>query len=138
MRTGAARAVALAVLPVAGLSLVAGCGDDEDGDLASFCASVDRLADNDPFAELELASPQEMRVAFDQLRAGVAAIADDAPPDLEGRTDRYLDAVDELIDQLRGAGFDPRQLDTLRYRSAAGEYEEAAISVENAAEQACP
>ena len=117
---------------------VGGCGDEADGDLASFCAAVDRLSADDPFEGLDVASPQEMRAAFDELRRGVDAIADAAPDDLEGRANRYLDAVDDLIDQLRGAGFDPRQLDTLRYRTATSDYEEAAVSIENAAENACP
>lgn len=115
------------------------CGDDADGggDLASFCDAVHSLAGDDPFASLDVASPAEMRTAFDRLRDGVADIAAAAPDDLEGRSGRYLDAVDDLIDQLRGAAFDPRDLDTLAYRAAASEYEAAAVSVENAAEQAC-
>ncbi len=113
------------------------CTDGSSGDVASFCAAVQSLADDDPFAELEIASPQEMRTAFDRLRDGVADIADAAPDDLDGRSGRYLESVDELIDQLRGAGFDPRDLDTLDYRSATSEYEEAAVSIENAAADAC-
>ncbi len=123
-----------------GLSVaaLAGCGDDGGGgDIASFCAAVDELADDDPFDGLDVASPQEMRAAFDELRAGVDAIARSAPADLESRTDRYLDSVDALMDQLRGTGYDPRQLDTLRYRTATNDYEEAAVSVENAADDAC-
>lgn len=125
-------AVALAV------GLLSACGDDDNGgDVASFCSAVDALAADDPFAELAVASPQEMRAAFDELRDGVEAIARSAPDDVSGRADRYLDSVDELIDQLRGAGYDPRQLDTLRYGTATDAYEEAAVSIENAAEDAC-
>lgn len=116
----------------------ASCGDDGGGgDLASFCDAVHALADDDPFAELSVASPEEMRTAFDQLRDGVAAIAASAPDDLGGASDRYLDTVDVLIDQLRGAGYDPRDLDTLAYRGAAADYEAAAVSIENAATEAC-
>lgn len=135
------RSFAAIVAAAVGTGVVIGAcsdGDSGGGDLAAFCASVTDLADNDPFADLDLASPEEMRAAFDDLRSGVDAIADDAPEDLEGRADRYLATVDELVDQLRGAGFDPRQLDTLRYRTAAADYEEAAISIENAAADACP
>ncbi len=115
---------------------VAACGDD-GGDIASFCQAVDELAENDPFAELDVASPEEMRDAFDQLRDGVERIDDSAPDDLESRTRRYLAALDEVTDQLRGAGFDPRNLDTLAYRTATADYEEAAVSIENAADDAC-
>lgn len=115
----------------------AACSDDGGGDLASFCEAVETLAGDDPFAELSVASPEEMRTAFDQLRDGVADIAAAAPDDLEGPADRYLDTVDVLIEQLRGAGYDPRDLDSLAYRTAASDYEAAAVSVENAAGAAC-
>lgn len=120
------------------IAALGACSSDASGDLTSFCVAVDDLADNDPFAELDVASPEEMRDAFDRLQAGVQEIADDAPDDLRSRADRYADTVAQLIDQLRGAGFDPRQLDTLRYRTAARDYEEAAVSIENAAADACP
>ena len=105
--------------------------------MASFCDAVEALAADDPFGELAVASPQEMRAAFDELRDGVEEIARSAPDDLSARADRYLESVDVLIDQLRGAGYDPRQLDTLRYGTATDAYEEAAVSIENAAEDAC-
>lgn len=122
---------------LAGLALVACGGDSDGGDIASFCEAVDDLADNDPFAELEIASPEEMRAAFDRLHDGVERIDDSAPSELESRTHRYLEAVDEVIDQLRGAGFDPRNLDTLAYRTATADHEAAAVSIENAATAAC-
>lgn len=129
---------ALSVGIVAAAALLTSCGDDDgSGDVASFCEAVESLAADDPFGELAVASPQEMRAAFDELRDGVEAIARSAPDDLSGRADRYLDSVDALIDQLRGAGYDPRQLDTLHYGTATDAYEEAAVSVENAAEDAC-
>ncbi|WP_436795428.1 hypothetical protein [Actinospongicola halichondriae] len=129
------RSIVLVVL-VSALA-VGGCSDDAGGDLASFCAAVDELEANDPFADLDVASPGEMRTAFDQLSEGVERIADAAPDDLRPSADRYADTVDALIDHLRGADFDPRNLDTLRYRTAAADYEEAAVSVENAATAAC-
>lgn len=116
---------------------VASCSDDDSGDLATFCDAVHDLADNDPFADLSVASPEEMQTAFEQLRDGVAEIASAAPDDLRGRADRYLDAVDDLTAQLRGAAFDPRDLDSLAYRTAAADYEAAAVSIENAAGSAC-
>ena len=130
-RSAAAAALALAALGVAC------CGDDDGGDLASFCDAVHTLADDDPFADLDVASPAEMSTAFARLRDGVAEIASTAPADLEGRADRYLDTVDDLIDQLQGAAFDPRDLDSLAYRTAAADYETAAVSIENAADDAC-
>lgn len=128
------------LLGLAGALLVAAAACTDDGperDLAGFCAAVEDLAENDPFTDLQVASPEEMRTAFDQLREGVDAIAARAPDDLRARTEEYRDTVDVLIDQLRGAGFDPRNLDTLAYRSAADDYEAAAVSVENAAASAC-
>ncbi len=129
------RSVTLAVT-VAALAL-SGCGADGGGDLASFCDAVDALEANDPFADLDVASPGEMRTAFDHLREGVQRIADAAPDELDASAGRYADTVDTLIDHLRAADFDPRNLDTLRYRTAAADYEEAAVSIENAATGSC-
>lgn len=117
---------------------LAGCGsDDDDGDVAAFCEAVTELQDDDPFAELEIASPGEMRAAFDRLDEGVERIAETAPSEARQQAESYQDSVDELIDQLRGAGFDPRNLDPLDYRAATDAYGDAAISVDNAAAAVC-
>ena len=120
------------------VAVVSGCGDDGGGDLEAFCASVEALRDQDPFADLEIASPEEMRAAFDQLSEGVERIADDAPPDVEVQADAYRASVDQLVDQLRGAGFDPSQVDALAYGRAVEEYQSAAVSVDNSARSLCP
>lgn len=118
---------------------LAGCGSDDDaGDLAGFCEAVAELQDENPFAELEIASPGEMRAAFDRLEEGVDRIAETAPSEARRQAESYQDAVDEVIDQLRGAGFDPRNLDPLAYRGATNAYGNAAVSVDNAAADLCP
>ena len=115
----------------------AGCRDDDGGDLRAFCRAVDRLREDDPFGDLLVASPQEMRAAFEELQARAEVIGDEAPPGADVQADRYGDAVDELVDQLRGAGFDPTRLDTLGYGRATADYGEAATSLDNAADSLC-
>lgn len=130
-------ALVVAATLVAGL---AGCGsDDNAGDVAAFCEAVTELQDEDPFAELEIASPGEMGAAFDRLDEGVDRIAETAPSEARRQAEAYQDAVDELIDQLRGAGFDPRNVDPLAYRAATDDYGDAAVSVsvDNAAAAVC-
>lgn len=126
----------VALLAVAVLGVLGGCNDDE-GDTEAFCDAVDALERNDPFAELDIASPGEMAEAFDQLREGAGRIADHAPAEARSQARSYRDSVDELVDQLRGAGFDPTQVDALAYRQAAAEYQSAAVAVENAAGSLC-
>lgn len=113
-------------------------GTDDTASLDSFCEAIGDLAANDPFAELAVASGEEMRDAFVRLGAGVERIADAAPEEHRARVARYRDAFAEVRDQLRGAGFDPRQLDALDYRTAVDEYESAATAVEDAAAADCP
>lgn len=120
-----------------GLGGLVGCGGDDGGDLRGFCAGIERLREEDPFAELEVASPQEMRAAFEELQDGAGQIRDDAPPDADVPADRYLEAVDELVDQLRGAGFDPRRVDSLSYGRATSDYGEAADSLDRTADSVC-
>ena len=125
-----------------GLSLVllaagACAGDDGGGDMAAFCQAVEDLRDDDPFAELEIASPGEMRDAFAELAEGVDRIAEAAPDEIGSQADRYADAVESLRDELAGAGYDPTRVDQLRYGQAVAAYTEAATSVGNTAEAAC-
>ena len=124
------RVLALLVL------LLAACGSD-GGDRASFCDGIERLRRDDPFAELAVASPGEMRDAFDDLRETAEAVASDAPSDAEVAADRYLATVDDLLDQLRGAGFELTELDLPAYRRATSEYGEAAASLDNAGRAIC-
>jgi len=121
----------------AGLVL-AGCGgDDGAGDPAAFCRAVDELREGDPFADLAVASPGEMRDAFAALARGADRIADAAPDDAEVQADRYVDAVAALRDELAGAGYDLRRLDVARYQDAVAAYGEAATSLGNAARSRC-
>jgi hypothetical protein len=133
-----AHPLTIVVAVVLGLGGLAGCGSDGDGDPDGFCAAIERLRDDDPFAELGVASPQEMRAAFEELLDGAEAIRDDAPSEAAVSADRYRRAVQELVDQLRGAGFDPRRLDTLSYGRATSDYGEAADSLDRTADSLCP
>lgn len=134
MRAGS---VALAAV-AATVAALAGCSDDGSaGDRQAFCEAVESLAADDPFADLEVASPREMRSAFAELRDGADAIEDSAPPEASVPASDYLAAVDELMDQLSGAGYDPRSLDPLEYGRAVEDYTEAATSVTNAANATC-
>ena len=119
------------------LVLAPGACRDDDGDPAAFCEGVEGLRDDDPFADLAVASPREMRVAFEALDTDAGRVADAAPPEAETQADRYRDAVGELLDQLRGAGFDLRELDLPAYRQATDEYDEAAVSLDNSATASC-
>lgn len=125
-----------ALLLLALAVVLAGCGGD-GGDTEAFCAAVDDLRTADPFAELPVASPQEMRAAFDELRAGAERIEDTSPRATEVQAERYRAAVDELVDQMRGAGFDLRELDRSSYRRATREYADTTVSLDNAADAAC-
>ena len=125
------------VVTAAILGGLTACGGDQ-GDVKAFCAAVDDLKAHDPFAGLEVASPGEMRAAFDQLAAGVDQVSSSAPSAARVQARAYRDAVRELIDQLRGADFDPRAVDALAYRKAVADYQDAAVSVDNAATSLCP
>lgn len=133
----ATRFGAVALVAVGALALGA-CGDDGgDGDLVAFCDAVAGLREADPFAELEVARPAEMREAFEALADGADRIADAAPGDADIQADRYRDAVDALRDELAGGGFDPRRVDARRYARAADDYAAAADSLDNAADARC-
>ena len=118
------------------LLLVTACGSD-GGDRASFCDGIERLRRDDPFADLAVASPGEMRDAFDDLREAADAVADAAPSEAEVAADRYRASVDDLLDQLRGAGFELTELDLPAYRRATSEYGRAAESLDNAGRSIC-
>lgn len=128
--------VAPVVVVAAGL---AGCSDgDSGGDLEAFCGAMAELRDDDPFAELAVASPGEMRDAFEELRAGAERVETAAPPEAEVQARAYLESVDRLIDLMRAAGYDPRSLDNLAYSDATSTYTSAAVSVDRAATAVCP
>jgi hypothetical protein len=118
-------------------ALLAGCGSDGGGDPAAFCAAVDDLRGNDPFADLAVASPGEMRDAFAALADGARRIDDAAPESAEVQARRYAEAVEVLRDELAGAGYDPRQVDVQRYGDGVDDYTAAATSLGNAADATC-
>lgn len=119
------------------VGLLTGCGDGGRADPEAFCAGVDELRDDDPFAELAVASPGEMRDAFAELADAAGRIEAAAPAEAAVQAERYLDAIDALRDELAGAAYDPTRVDTLRYGDAVSEYTDAAISLDNAADAAC-
>lgn len=131
----ASRFVLGGVLLAAALGIAA-CGDD-GGDLESFCEAVVALREDDPFADLPLATPGEMRDAFDALAGAADRIADDAPGDVEVNAERYRAAVEALRDELAGGGYDPTRVDNRRYADAVEEYTAAAGSLDNAADARC-
>lgn len=120
------------------VGLLGACGDDSgDGDVDAFCDAVADLKADDPFAELDIATPEEMRDAFAELADGVDRVADAAPTDARSQAQRWADAVDDLRDELAGAGYDLTRVDTLAYGQAVAAYTEAAVSVDNAADALC-
>jgi len=131
---GAAQKLVGAVVLV---GLLGGCGGDDGGDVAAFCEAVEDLRDDDPFEELQIASPGEMRDAFADLAVGVDRIADAAPEEARSQARRYADAVEDLRDELAGAGYDPTRVDQLDYGQAVAAYTEGAVSVDNAADALC-
>lgn len=116
--------------------LLGACGDD-DGDRVAFCEAMGDLRELDPFQELDIAAPEDMRAAFGTLADEAERIASVAPPDARVQARRYASAVDELVGELSGAAYDPRRLDALRYGQATEEYTEAATSLDNAARGLC-
>jgi len=123
---------------VAALALVpAACGDGGGADPEAFCAAFEDLREDDPFAELTVASPGEMRDAFDRLADGAEGMADAAPDEADVQADRYAAAVDALREEMAGAGYALTQLDRDRYGDAVREYQRAADSLANAARAVC-
>lgn len=129
--------VSLTMLAVVTLGL-AGCGDDgEPADLATFCTRFDELSGASPFAELTIATPGEMRAAFDSLRDSADGLVRVAPADVELAATDYRDAVGVLVAELEAAGFDSRNVDTLTYGRAVDDYSDAAVALDRAAASAC-
>lgn len=133
----ASRFVLAGVLVTAAWTLGACGNDDGAGDEAAFCDEVTALREEDPFTDLEVATPAEMREAFDALADGADRIAAAAPGDVEVQADRYRAAVEAVRDELAGAGYDPTRLDDRRYARAVEEYTAAAGSLDNAADARC-
>ena len=108
----------------------AGCGHDH-GDLATFCVDYRTLADDNPFATLEVASPGEMRTAFKDLSDAADAVESSAPEGLDRLASDYSNAIETLVEVLSATEFDPRNLDTAAYRRATIDYAAAATALSN-------
>lgn len=126
-----------AVAAVLTAGLLGGCDDGTERSVEAYCEAVERLAADDPFEELAVASPEEMESAFEQLRAGAERIATSAPGEQRTSAEDYAAGVEALVDQLRAAGFDPRRVDPLAYRAATDDYTDAAGAVTRAADAVC-
>ena len=113
------------------------CGADGSGEPAAFCAAYERLRDEDPFERLDVASPGEVQAALAGIQEGADRVADRAPDDAEVQADRFVAALEGLVDQLRAAGYDLRALDLPDYRRATDAYYDAAVSLERAAAATC-
>lgn len=129
----AARFVAMALLPLA----LSSCGGGDEADPEAFCAGIEQLREDDPFAELTVASPGEMRDAFAVLASGAGRVAEDAPDDAAVQARRYAEAVEALQDEMAGGGYDLTRVDRDRYRDRVEDYDEAATSLANAARAIC-
>jgi len=129
--------VRAAAAALAACTLLAACGGDDGGDRVAFCEAFAELRDDDPFADLAVASPGEMRDAFAALADGAERMADEAPAEAGVQADRYADAVEGLRDELAGGGYDLTQIDTRRYRDGVEVYGDAATSLANAARSIC-
>lgn len=121
------------LLPLAGPA----CAGDDDADPGAFCEGIEQLREDDPFAQLTVASPGEMRDAFSLLARGAARVAGAAPEGAAVQARRYADAVEALRDELAGGGYDLTQIDTRRYQAGVDEYGEAATSLANTARAVC-
>ena len=128
------RAVAAALLALGALG---GCDDGRQADPEAFCAAFEDLRDGDPFADLAVASPGEMRDAFATLADGAGRMDDAAPDDVAVQARRYAEAVEVLRDELAGGGYDLTQVDRERYAAGVEAYTRAARSLGNAARATC-
>lgn len=125
-RWAAPLAVALAPALVLGA-----CGDDDDGDAATFCDRLVDLTENDPFASLgDAATASQMEAAMTALRARAEELVDVAPEVARGATTDYRDAVVAVDDLLAEAGYSPARLDVGRYQAASKDYAAAAVRLE--------
>ncbi len=130
--------VRAAALIVAAAFAVAACGGDDGRDLARFCAEVDELSTNDPFASFgDAAGPEEIEAGYDALVDRADDLAGAAPDDITSTADRYRDASSELRDLLRVSGFEGSRVDALGYQSAADDYTEASEQIEVYAGREC-
>lgn len=135
-----ARLTAAAVLCAAVVSgglFAASCSGDDDGDLATFCRDYRSLADNNPFAALDMASPADMGAAFEALQDAADTIEGSAPDGLDRLASDYADSIDSMVEILSTADFDPRHMDTSAYRRATIDYEAAATALSNETTARC-
>jgi hypothetical protein len=123
----------------ASVLLAFGCsGGDSAGDLTAFCAQVDGLSTNDPFASFgDTASPEEMKVAFGALVERADELAAPAPADIAGAATRYSRATRQLDRLLARAGYDGRRVEVLAYGNAQADYDEAKAQIERFAIKQC-
>jgi hypothetical protein len=134
------RRLALLVLPAA-LPLLAatGCGDDDGPhDATAFCAHLERLSENDPFAAFgDRATDAEIEQAFHALVARADELAALAPDEERPTARDYAEAAKGLDELMAAAGYDGSRLDTRAYRDEQVRYADAAARLERYL-QTCP
>ena len=103
----------MALALVLGGALGTGCGGDDDGDLATFCARAEAAGVEDRFTGLD---PTDVDAALPAFRAALDAereLADVAPPAARRDVEVLVDYLDDLVAGLedaadQGAGGDVR------------------------------
>jgi len=92
-----------AAVLVAALALLGGCGDDDPGDVAAFCAAAaDQARFETVFDDLDPTDVDAARATFERARTEQAALRDLAPEAARGDVEVVLAFVDDLI-----AGLEP-------------------------------
>lgn len=109
--------------------LLACSGGDGGGsaDPAAFCARLDRLTSNDPFAAFgDTASAAEIEQAFGALVDRSAELVDVAPEEARSAARQYAAAAESLDALMAAAGYVGSQVDQRAYRDEQLAYAEAA------------
>lgn len=94
------------VVLAAGLaaSVLAGCGDDQSGDVAAFCAAAADQHFDAVFEDLDPTDVDSARAAFAEARDAQEALRDVAPGAARGDIDVVIAFVDDLIAGLEPGG----------------------------------
>lgn len=86
-------------------SVLAGCGDDQSGDVAAFCAAAaDQQQFHAVFEDLDPTDVDSARAAFVEARDAQQALRDVAPEAARGDIDVVVAFVDDLIAGLEPGG----------------------------------
>lgn len=129
---------AAAVLVVAGGAAVLLRDSTASPDQPAFCARLERLAKNDPFAAFgDRATEGQIQQAFDALVERADELLDLAPEEAKAAAREYSDATTSLRDLLEDADGDPADVDTRAYRDQQVRYSDAAALLERYLDNEC-